>query len=158
MHHTNLWNTKLFLSDWRFALYLHFPYLRFPVLAFSAPHQYTYVILLNFVKIGRTVADKCWFNGFFKMAAVRHLEYVGRLLGPHTMTTRWSLSLHQIWLKSMQQFRQHETFNILPVWFENVYSRPKNLGFGGISLLKWGAISTKSLKGTSAVITVLEVY
>ena len=25
------------LSDWRFALYLHFPYLRFPVLAFSAP-------------------------------------------------------------------------------------------------------------------------
>ena len=40
MHHTNLWNTKLFLSDWRFALYLHFPYLLFFhhcrfVLAFS---------------------------------------------------------------------------------------------------------------------------
>ena len=30
MHHTNLWNTKLFLSEWRFALYLHFPYWRFP--------------------------------------------------------------------------------------------------------------------------------
>ena len=29
MHHTNLWSTKLFLSDWRFALYLPFPYLRF---------------------------------------------------------------------------------------------------------------------------------
>ena len=39
---------------------------------------------------------------FFKMAAVRHLGFVGRLLGPPTMTTWWSLSLCQIWLKSMQ--------------------------------------------------------
>ena len=34
--------------------------------------------------------------------AVRHLGFVGRLLGPPTMTTWWSLSLRQIWLKSMQ--------------------------------------------------------
>jgi len=42
-------------------------------------------------------------NGrFLKMAAVRHLGFVGRLLRPPTMTTWWSLSLFQIWLKSMQ--------------------------------------------------------
>jgi len=32
MHQTNLWSTKLFSSDWRFALYLHFLYMRFPCL------------------------------------------------------------------------------------------------------------------------------
>jgi len=52
-----------------------------------------------------------WSNGwrdgyltffFFKMAAVRHLGFVGRLLGRPTITTWWSLSLCQICLKSMQ--------------------------------------------------------
>ena len=38
----------------------------------------------------------------------------------------------------------------MPVWLENAYSRPKNWGFGGISPPKWGAISTKPPKGTSA--------
>jgi len=38
----------------------------------------------------------------FLLAAVRHLGFGGRLLGPPTMTTWWSLSLCQIWLKSMQ--------------------------------------------------------
>jgi len=42
---------------------------------------------------------------FFKMAAVRHLGFVGRLLGPPTMTTGWSPSLCKIWSKSMQEFR-----------------------------------------------------
>jgi len=37
----------------------------------------------------------------------------------------------------------------LPVLLENAYSRPKIWGFGGISPRKWGAISTKSPKGTS---------
>ena len=64
------------------------------------------------------------------MAAVRHLGFGGRLLGPPTMTSWQSLSLCQIWLKSMQQFRQHETFNILPVWLENDYSCPKNCFLG----------------------------
>jgi len=59
------------------------------------------VVVLNFLKIGRTVADKWWFNFFFKMAAVRHLGFVGNLLGPPTMNTWRSLSLSQIWLKSM---------------------------------------------------------
>jgi len=34
----------------------------------------------NVIKIGRTVAEICRFNGFFKMAAVRHMGFVGRLL------------------------------------------------------------------------------
>jgi len=38
----------------------------------------------------------------FKMAAVRHLGFVGRVLGPPTMTTRWCLSLCRIWLTSMK--------------------------------------------------------
>ena len=41
-------------------------------------------------------------NVFLKMAAVRHLGFVGRLLGPPTMTTWWSLSLCLICFKSMQ--------------------------------------------------------
>ena len=50
--------------------------------------------------------ERSWVYGdltvFFKMAAVRHLGFVGRLLGPPKMTIWWSLSLRQIWLKSMQ--------------------------------------------------------
>jgi len=45
----------------------------------------------------------------------------------------------------------YETFNILRVSLENVYSRPPKLVFfggGGISPLKWGVVSTKPLKGT----------
>jgi len=38
----------------------------------------------------------------FKIAAVRHLGFVGRPLGSPAMTTLWSLSLCKIWLKSMQ--------------------------------------------------------
>ena len=34
------------------------------------------VIVPNFIKIGQTVADTWRFNGFFKMAAVRHLGFV----------------------------------------------------------------------------------
>ena len=50
----------------------------------------------------------------------------------------------------MQDFRQHETFNIFPVWLENAYSRPLNWGFRGISPPKYGAMSTKPPQGTSA--------
>jgi len=46
------------------------------------------VILPNFIKIGQTVAEIWRFNGFFfKTAAVRHLGFVGRLLGSPTTTT-----------------------------------------------------------------------
>ena len=38
----------------------------------------------------------------FKMAAVRYLGFVRRRLGPPTATSWWSLSLCQIWLKSMK--------------------------------------------------------
>ena len=37
-----------------------------------------------------------------------------------------------------------------PVWLENAYSRPQNWGFRWISPPKWGAMSTKLPKGTSA--------
>jgi len=57
-------------------------------------------------KISSSSVERLQINGdltiFFKMAAVRHLGFLGRLLGPPTMTTWWSLSLRQIWLKSMQ--------------------------------------------------------
>jgi len=46
------------------------------------------VTVPNFIKIGQTVAEIWRFNGFFfKMAAVRHLGLVWRVLGPHTKTT-----------------------------------------------------------------------
>jgi len=50
----------------------------------------------------------------------------------------------------MQEFRKYETFNILPIWLENAYSCPQNWGFRWISPPKWGAMSTKPPKGTSA--------
>jgi len=48
-----------------------------------------------------TVAEIWRFNGFL-MAAVRHLGFVGSVLGPPEMTTWWIQSLCKIWLKSMQ--------------------------------------------------------
>ena len=50
----------------------------------------------------------------------------------------------------MQEFRKYETFNILPVWLEYAYSLPQNWCFRWISPPKWGAVSTKPPKGTSA--------
>ena len=50
----------------------------------------------------------------------------------------------------MQEFRKYETFNILPVWLENAYSLTQNWCFWWISPPKWGAVSTKPPKGTSA--------
>ena len=41
----------------------------------------------------------------FLMVVVRHLGFVGCLLGPPTTTTWWSPSLCKIWSKSMQEFR-----------------------------------------------------
>jgi len=56
----------------------------------------------NFIKIGVKVAEIWRFNRFCKMAAVRHLGFVGCVLGPPTMATWWSLSFDKIWLKSIQ--------------------------------------------------------
>jgi len=38
------------------------------------------VIVPNLIEIGQTVAEIWRLNGFFKMAAVRHLGFAGRLL------------------------------------------------------------------------------
>ena len=37
---------------------------------------------------------------FFKMAAVHHLGFVVRLLGPRTKRSWWSLLLYKIWSES----------------------------------------------------------
>jgi len=42
------------------------------------------VIVSNFVQIGQGVAEIWPFSFFFKMAAVRHLDFVVRLFGPST--------------------------------------------------------------------------
>jgi len=49
----------------------------------------------------KSVADIWRFTRFFKMAAVRHLEFAGHVLGLPTMSSWWSLSLCKIWLKSV---------------------------------------------------------
>jgi len=45
------------------------------------------VIVPDFIKIGRTGGEIWIFNGFFTMAAVRYLGFVGRLLGQPAITT-----------------------------------------------------------------------
>jgi len=49
------------------------------------------ITLINFVQIGQTVAEKPFIR-FSKTAAVRHLGFVVRLLGPPTRRSWWSLS------------------------------------------------------------------
>ena len=44
------------------------------------------VIVPNFIKIVQKVEEIWRFNGFCKMAAVRHLGFGGRVLGPPTVT------------------------------------------------------------------------
>jgi len=53
------------------------------------------VTVENFIKIDQTVAETLRLT-FFNMAAVRHLAFVGRILGPPTKSTWWSLSLCKI--------------------------------------------------------------
>ena len=49
-------------------------------------------------QIGQKIADKWRFNGFCKMAAVRHVRFAGGVLGPPAKITWRSLSLCKIWL------------------------------------------------------------
>jgi len=53
----------------------------------------------NFVEIGQTTA-KMW--RFFKIAAVCHLGFVVRVIGPPTNVVWWSLSLCKICSESIQ--------------------------------------------------------
>jgi len=48
-------------------------------------------IVPNFIKIVRPVGNIGVLTFFQNMAAVRHLGFVGRVLGPPTMITLWSL-------------------------------------------------------------------
>jgi len=38
---------------------------------------------------------------FYKMAAIRHIEFMMRVFGPPAKGIWWSLSLCKIWLESM---------------------------------------------------------
>ena len=78
------------------------------------------VIVLKFRKIGQTVAEIWWINVFFfKIAAVRHLGFVGRVLGPPMETTSWSLSLSKIWL---QQTYRHRDRDIIQTCYSIVFT------------------------------------
>ena len=51
----------------------------------------------NFMEIGQSFAKIWRFFSFFKMAAVRHFGFVGRLFGPPTKSIWRSLPLCKIW-------------------------------------------------------------
>jgi len=108
------------------------------------------VTVPNLIKIGQTVAEIRRFNGFFIMAAVRHLGFAGRRLGPPATTSWWFLSLCKIWLKSMQYSFDNTKLSIFcPFGLKTPIHAPENWGFRRISPPKWGAVSTKPPKGTS---------
>ena len=58
-------------------------------------------IMHHSAKFHQNRLNGCGHSTAFQMAAVRHLGFVGRVLGPPTMNTWWSLSLCKIWLESM---------------------------------------------------------
>ena len=67
--------------------------------AVSGQYASLYQILSKSVKRLQRYSDLTF---FFKMAAILHLGFVGRRLGPPTTSSWWSLSLCKISLKSMQ--------------------------------------------------------
>jgi len=84
---------------------------------------------------------------FFKMVAVRHLGFVGRVLGPTMQTDWWSLSerwRNLFWIVVLNFVKIGQTVGEISqfLWFsrwrpifcttgfENAYSRPKNWGSG----------------------------
>jgi len=84
------------------------------------------------------------------MAAVRHLGFVGLLLGPSVMTTLVVsiVSLNLVKIDAVVSITRNFQFFARLAW-KRLFT-PQNWDFGGISPLKWGAIRTKPLKGTSA--------
>ena len=62
----------------------------------------------------------------FKMAALRHLGFVGRVLGSPAMTTWWSLSLCKIW----SSFYNTKLSIFCPFGLNTPIHSPKNWGFG----------------------------
>ena len=86
------------------------------------------VTLPNFVKIWLTAAEIWRFHGFFKMAAYRHLGFVGHILGPPTMTNWWSLSLCKTWLESMSNFEIMKFLIFCPFCLKTLILVPSKLG------------------------------
>ena len=72
----------------------HFGFSKFEILTLVRCKRPICVTVPNFVKIGQTTAHIWRFNVFFsKWRPYAHLGFLGRLLGPPTTTTWWSLSL-----------------------------------------------------------------
>ena len=91
-----------------------------------------YVTAPNLIKIGQTVAEIWRFNGFL-MVVVRHLGFVGCLLGP---PGRPLDGLHRYAKFGRNRCRSFDNMKLsifFLVWLENAYSRPQNWGFRGIS-------------------------
>ena len=80
------------------------------------------------------------------MAVVRHLGFAGRLLG------RPVGGLHRRAKFGRNRWRNFDNMKLsifCPLGLKTLIHAPK-LGFSGISPPKWGAMSTKPLKGTLA--------
>jgi len=94
----------------------------------------------NFIKIGQTIAEMWRVNGFSFKTVGRPTSGIcwARIGTTHSERLVVSILVQHL-VEMMRWFRQYETSNILPVWRENAYSRPKNWGkVGGISPPKWG--------------------
>ena len=108
------------------------------------------VIMLNFIKIGRTVSDKRWFDGFFsKWRPSAILD----LLGAYWDHPRWPLGgvYHYskfVKINAVVSITWNFQYFVRLAW-KRLFT-PQKLRFWGISRRKWGAISTKPPKGTSA--------
>jgi len=88
----------------------------------------------NFIEIGQTVALRYGdLTVFFKMAAVRHLGFVGRVLGPPTKTTWWSFCRYaKFGWNRCSTFDNMKVLIFCAFGLKNAYSRPQNWGFWGI--------------------------
>jgi len=81
------------------------------------------VIVSNFVTFVKPLPRRSFFDfSRWRLAAVRHLGFVMRLLGPPMKCSWWSLWLCTIWLESALWFWRYVIFNVMRVWLENAYS------------------------------------
>jgi len=109
------------------------------------------VIVLNLIKIALTVADKWWFNGFLFQNGGRPPSWI---CSAPTGTTHDDHLMVSIVVPNLVKINAVVSIT----WNFQYFARlawkrlltPQNWGFGGISPPKWGAISTRPPKGTSA--------
>ena len=123
------------LTVFKMAVVCHLRFLKFKLLTAGAAKR---PILHRHTKFRKYRSNFCGDIAIFvifKMAAAAILD----LLGTYWDHPRWLLDgLYRCaklgW--NRYSFGNYETFNILPLWLENAYSRSKN-SFLGISPLEW---------------------